>query len=312
MLTNIHASEVSVELFQSRLNAVCGAFQVEPVASRDQLTGAVMRESRAGFDIAHVATDVSTIRRTRKDIGKDAAENFFLIVQEEGHALMCQNQTASMIWPGDMILIDSAQPSAFSFFGSFGRQLSVHLPRSEMYAHFGEDVAGGLHIPKSDYTSLALTAVLAKAFAPTSNAQQSEYLHEAMFGLIGAMLHERADGGNTRQIQAEVSHAQLLKRGLAYIDQKFDDSHLTIHTVASDLGVSIRQLQRAFETAGITPTNYLLQKRLEKACQLLLARRQDSASMLVSTIAYSCGFNDVSYFNRQFRRMFGCAPGKYH
>ncbi|GKY89844.1 helix-turn-helix domain-containing protein [Sinisalibacter aestuarii] len=33
--------------------------------------------------------------------------------------------------------------------------------------------------------------------------------------------------------------------------------------------------------------------------------------MLVSSIAYACGFNDVSYFNRQFRRLFGCAPGQF-
>jgi AraC-like DNA-binding protein len=28
----------------------------------------------------------------------------------------------------------------------------------------------------------------------------------------------------------------------------------------------------------------------------------------VSDIAYACGFSDVSYFNRCFRRRFGCSP----
>ena len=60
---------------------------------------------------------------------------------------------------------------------------------------------------------------------------------------------------------------------------------------------------------GATPTDYLLRKRMEKACQMLQARSRQSNPALVSSIAYNCGFNDVSCFNRQFRRMFGCAPG---
>jgi AraC-like DNA-binding protein len=30
--------------------------------------------------------------------------------------------------------------------------------------------------------------------------------------------------------------------------------------------------------------------------------------MRVSDIAYACGFNEVSYFNRCFRRRFGASP----
>lgn len=61
----------------------------------------------------------------------------------------------------------------------------------------------------------------------------------------------------------------------------------------------------------MTPTDYLLQKRLEAACQLLRERRPGRTDMLVSTIAYHCGFNDISYFNRIFRKIFGCPPGQY-
>ncbi|WP_043753280.1 helix-turn-helix domain-containing protein [Pseudooceanicola atlanticus] len=62
---------------------------------------------------------------------------------------------------------------------------------------------------------------------------------------------------------------------------------------------------------GATPMDYLFRKRMEKACQMLQARSRQSSPALVSSIAYNCGFNDVSYFNRQFRRMFGCAPGQF-
>jgi len=54
-----------------------------------------------------------------------------------------------------------------------------------------------------------------------------------------------------------------------------------------------------------------LKKRMEKACQLLELRTRQNSPVLVSSIAFTCGFNDVSYFNRQFRRMFGCASGQF-
>jgi AraC-like DNA-binding protein len=28
----------------------------------------------------------------------------------------------------------------------------------------------------------------------------------------------------------------------------------------------------------------------------------------ISTIAFDCGFSDISHFNRVFRRQFGCTP----
>ncbi|WP_164860788.1 helix-turn-helix domain-containing protein [Parasedimentitalea marina] len=73
----------------------------------------------------------------------------------------------------------------------------------------------------------------------------------------------------------------------------------------------MRKLQRSFALIRTTPTDYLIQKRLEHACQLLRARRSKQGTQLVSTIAYASGFNDVSYSNHQFRRAFGCAPGQF-
>lgn len=95
------------------------------------------------------------------------------------------------------------------------------------------------------------------------------------------------------------------------MDRCFADSSVSSQSIAGILGVSLRQLQRAFALAGTTPTEYLLKKRMEKACQMLKQRDKQQNPTLVSSIAYRCGFIDVSYFNRQFRRLFGCAPGQF-
>ena len=48
----------------------------------------------------------------------------------------------------------------------------------------------------------------------------------------------------------------------------------------------------------------LTELRLRKAAQLLA----HSGERRISDIALDCGFNDLSYFNRCFRRRFGLTP----
>lgn len=311
MLTLVLPGELAIDQFQSRLQEVCGLFRAEPSKGQEKVNGCILLEERAGIEMAHIAKDLQKVRRSAEDCRRDDGEHFFLVIQEEGRALMAQQDTARMMNPGDMFLIDSAKPSEFAFFGNYGRQLSIHLPRSEMRERFGENIRSGLFLSRNDYTALAITSVLAKALSSESSPQQNNYLKESMFGLLGVMLHEREGRDRPFQIEADMGGAQLLKRGMAYVDAQFDRCDLTVRDIASDLRVSTRQLQRAFSLMGTSPTDYLAQKRLERACQMLLDRRHGRNDMLISTIAFACGFSDISNFNRMFRRAFGCAPGRY-
>ena len=57
---------------------------------------------------------------------------------------------------------------------------------------------------------------------------------------------------------------------------------------------------------GKTVSSYLGDVRLAKAVEML---RRDNSS--ISAVAYSCGYASVSYFNRVFKKKFGCSPGQY-
>ncbi|MGS5087344.1 helix-turn-helix transcriptional regulator [Hydrogenophaga sp. A37] len=92
-----------------------------------------------------------------------------------------------------------------------------------------------------------------------------------MYDLLGSMLF--ANGTPARSIDADVGSARLLERAVAYIDTNHTDSELTIQRMAVDLKASSRQLQRAFTSLDITPTEYLLQKRLASACEALKQQR---------------------------------------
>ena len=56
----------------------------------------------------------------------------------------------------------------------------------------------------------------------------------------------------------------------------------------------------------LTQSHHLLEKRLEKAAALL--RDGDWRDRKIADIALAAGFNDLSHFNRSFRRRFGATP----
>jgi AraC family transcriptional regulator, positive regulator of tynA and feaB len=313
MLTRIRATDLPVEQFAADLFRICGQFDIRPATARQTMRGGVQLDRRAGLEVAHVAADLQQVVRSTRDIRKDSGENYFLILQEEGKALMSQNETSCLLSPGDMVLIDSACTSEFTFFGDYSRQLSLHLPRGEMHARFGYDlIRGGIAVPRHDPTNLALYAVLGKVFGqPSVNAASSTYLREAVFGLIGALLHERSGQQGFAGIDSDLSGARSLASGQAYIDSHYRNPDLTIQDMADDLGMSLRQLQRGFSAIGSTPTKYLLVKRLEHARRGIEDRRIGLRGDLISSIAYEAGFSDLSYFQRCFRRAFGTSPKAY-
>jgi AraC-like DNA-binding protein len=84
-------------------------------------------------------------------------------------------------------------------------------------------------------------------------------------------------------------------------------ANLSLDTLAAEAAVSPFHFLRIFEqVVGMTPGQYMLSTRLRHAAVRL--RRSDDA---IATVALDCGFDDLSTFNRQFRRATGMPPGAY-
>lgn len=310
MAVRISPQQLPVEKFVSDLQRVCGLFDVAPADNRPMMRGSLSLDHRAGLEAAIVATDVQRISRTSKAIRQDSGENYFLILQEEGRALMRQNDTTCLLQSGDFVLIDSAVPSEFVFFGDYNRQLSLHLPRAELHARFGYDlIRGGIALPRQDAATAGIAAVVAKVLSrDASGTVADSFLREALFGLLGAILHERSSLDDYKGIESDISGARAVAAGQAYIDAHYRSPDLSIQDMADDLGLSLRQIQRGFAALGTTPTKYLLEKRLEHARRALDDRQAGRRFDLISSIAYEAGFSDLSYFYRCYRRAFGASP----
>ena len=67
--------------------------------------------------------------------------------------------------------------------------------------------------------------------------------------------------------------------------------------------LSERYVNELLFEAGASFTTRLNELRLRKAAELL-----QHAQRRISDVAFECGFNDLSYFNRCFRHRFGLTP----
>ncbi|MCI6732887.1 MAG: AraC family transcriptional regulator, partial [Lachnospiraceae bacterium] len=58
--------------------------------------------------------------------------------------------------------------------------------------------------------------------------------------------------------------------------------------------------------SGVSPVNYLIQLRIEQAKRML-----KESNLTILEISMECGFNNTSYFIRQFRKYTGKTPREY-
>jgi len=81
----------------------------------------------------------------------------------------------------------------------------------------------------------------------------------------------------------------------------------SLAALAREAAMSRYHFLRVFrQVIGMTPHQYVLRMRMHRAAVRL--RLSDEP---VSTIAFDAGFNDLSTFNRRFRRIMGASPSRY-
>lgn len=75
-------------------------------------------------------------------------------------------------------------------------------------------------------------------------------------------------------------------------------------TIAEEVGLSVRQLERLFSRyVNMSPAQFLMKARLERARELL-----SGTEMTVIEVACAVGFKNPTHFGRCFRRVFGITP----
>ena len=117
------------------------------------------------------------------------------------------------------------------------------------------------------------------------------------------LLLEQAGASPAGQVALPRFHAE---EALRFVREHCTDE-LTLAGVASRYGMNPSYFSRMFHArTGISLVDCINSARLQKSCQLL---KRSEAS--IADIALAVGYNNLSYFNRIFRRAMGMGPRQY-
>lgn len=94
---------------------------------------------------------------------------------------------------------------------------------------------------------------------------------------------------------------------MGYIEENYAKETISLNEVAGAVEVSANYFSTVFrQETEMTFTEYVTQKRMEKAKQLLRQTERQSGD-----IATEVGFKDPHYFSFVFKKTQGCTPREY-
>lgn len=121
-----------------------------------------------------------------------------------------------------------------------------------------------------------------------------EIVYRLLKGEQGARLsHLLAPGGDTRRIS----------RAVKQLRENFDQP-LRIENIAREIGMSVSGFHHHFKSVtAMSPVQFQKQLRLQEARRLMLGEDMD-----VAGAGFRVGYEDPSYFSREYKKLFGAPP----
>ena len=184
---------------------------------------------------------------------------------------------------------------------------AVILPKGQTYSLYG-DKKGEFTVIDFECENFVCTTVRA---IPIQNAEQLIKEFEQIKSL------SLFENNRTKMISvfyniiyrlvSTEKHGGFLSQTINYIGKEYVNSSLTNETVAKHCNISEVYLRKLFvKELGITPRQYLIDLRLQRAKQLLC-----EGVMKINAIAENCGFANQYHFSRAFKEKTGVTPSEY-
>lgn len=122
-----------------------------------------------------------------------------------------------------------------------------------------------------------------------------------LFGMVYDNKYYKISSGK------DVNKSIIKLKDVLYFIRNCYDTPITLEAMAEKAGMSPKYFCRFFrELTDKTPVEYLNTYRIERA-----ARKLTGTDLPVTEIAFSCGFNDLSYFIKTFKHYKGMTPREF-
>jgi AraC-like DNA-binding protein len=256
-----------------------------------------------GLGVASGACSPLHVHRTPELIDND---DLVLLVALDGGTVMKHRGREELIDGGRALLMSNDEVGLNRMQSSF-RCLNLSMSRTLLAPLIG-DLSTILMQPiRPDIEALRLLASYVGAVEEMPATATPELRHRVVAHIYDLTALAVGATRDTAEIaRARGVRAARLRAIKADIAGNAGAQHLSPESIARRHRLSERYVRKLFEMEGMSLTEFMLGQRLARAHGMLTDRRL--AGRTITEIALEAGFNDLSYFNRTFRRRYSATP----
>lgn len=283
---------------------LCEAFTAldsRPQAPRDFGSTVTLHEV-GQINAVELKSFAQDVLRGPDEIRRRGDAYFFLNLHLAGHSAIEQDGRQIEVTPGSYYLVDTTRPYQLHFAEDF-HALSLRIPHGHLQPLLPDPrTATARRVDTTDGIGGLVAEHLrglmrCAAELPASTATN---LSATLMELIALSIRPSTLSPARAREQARLAFRRSIVR---HVESRTADPELCVAAVAAHFRVSPRTIHEVFAEQGRSFAQTVLERRLLAAAEALQA---PGAS--VSAVAMACGFGDLSYFGRAFRRRHGCTP----
>lgn len=289
-------------------HALSGLLPVTVTILGDGRVEGSVRLSRAGrMVVAEGKATRQDVRRTGRDISQSQPEYFQLAVVAGGVCRVSQDDRQAELHTGDWAAYESFRPVQL-LFDSDWHACTFTFPRETVPL---SDSERRLLTARRMDGRTGMTGVVSRFLldlARTSEDVPVRQWERALLQASDLAASLLADHASPSQAVRGCHQRTLMLRIKDYIGQRLCDPGLGPPEIAAAANISVRYLHKLFEAEQRSVSQYIKELRLERSRRELLDPRR--ADRPIATVAFACGFGDLSGFNRAFKDAYGTSPRK--
>jgi len=291
---------------QAWQDAICEIYlRVDCAAESQSSYDGFVREIRFGdVTLTDTLSSPQSVMRQSRHIAQLEKDCYFMGLAQSGSINIRQANSSMTMHAGVGALFNANEPYELRCDTKL-RSFWVELPRQAFASRFDSKrppLTAHLNLSRG-LGRIAVEFCSALALEGGSLDPQSRVrLGEQFMDILALAISAEPDRPSTESCVP--SGRLLLVRN--YIDEHLSDPNLSLAEIAKNNGISLRTLHQLFHPMGMSASEWLRTRRLQRCYDLLTSPQHEAKT--ITEIAYSVGFNSSSHFSNLFREQFGLRP----
>jgi AraC-like DNA-binding protein len=271
----------------------------------ERLNGQLVDWQSDLMGISNFKADAQRVTRRKAAAKADKAEDFVFLFPTRKPMRFEQRGREDMVLPGNVFLLNSAEPYVVDV-PDGSENITIKIKRESLLgrAPVLDDLCGRANF--ANPYLIPAVAMLGEQMLRLKPDDSAAKLEQPLLDLICLMLELGRDGAAPPLTRPELS-AMLFSRLCAFIQAHLGKLDLTPEIAASEHRISVRYLHKIFHANGLSFGQYLLDARLQRAHQMILAGN-GRERLNIGEVAYRCGFASQSHFSASYKTRYGVTP----